>query len=75
MGGIKPPLNQRMKGLIVCLLLFICERKDEIFKVGVLNFILLVVGELVVEGPSSVEVPGTLEHLHITLQKKIRKSN
>ena len=73
--SIKSPLHQSLKGLVVCLPLLIYEEKDEIFKAGVLNFVLLVVGELVIEGPSSVEVFSTLEHLYIAMQKKTGKSN
>ena len=64
-----------MKGLIFYLPLLIHEGKDEVFETNLLNSILLVICELVVEGSSSVEVPGTLEHLYIAMQKKTGKSN
>ena len=70
MGGIRPPLHQSMKGLVVGPPLSVGKGKDEVIESRVLDPILDVICELIIPHPSSVKVPGALKCVEIKLQLK-----
>ena len=70
-GGVGPPLHQRMKGLVVGAPLSVRQGMDKVLKPYILDPILHIIEKLIIPRVSPMEVPDTFEGVGIMLQNEL----